>query len=33
MDKDGDGFQTDMDACPNTQDGAAVDEKGCSTFR
>ena len=33
MDKDGDGVSDDMDACPNTQDGAAVDEKGCSTFQ
>ena len=33
MDKDGDGVSDDMDTCPNTQDGAAVDEKGCSTFQ
>tara|TARA_B100000989_G_scaffold298494_1_gene288095 strand:+ start:3317 stop:4720 length:1404 start_codon:yes stop_codon:yes gene_type:complete len=33
MDKDGDGISDDVDICPNTQDGAAVDEKGCSTFQ
>ena len=33
MDKDGDGVSDDVDICPNTQDGAAVDEKGCSTFQ
>ena len=33
MDKDGDGVSDNVDACPNTQDGAAVDEKGCSTFQ